>query len=387
MKKFRIYFSYIALALIAALLLASCDLLFEDTDEGNPSEITSETPTETPTEDSAPITRPDVPTLADPTTPTEAATSAATEAATSAETSKPTSKPTETQTEGATQTATEGSTEAATQQPTSATTEAATEPVLEGADYAINFYNSGRVGISDESAVIVSGKIYKIVKPGIYAISGKMDDGQIRVEVEKTEKVTLLLNNFDGSNSTSAVIYVVSADKVEIDLNKNTVNVVTDAQTYIFDNPADDKPNACIYSSDDLEIKGGGELYVNGRYNNGIGCKNDIEIKNGKVHVSAVKNAIKGNDSVTICGDAYVEITHAKDAIKADTLATEKPDKGFIKVTDEAVVEITCADEALQATQNITVTSGATINIKSAKNTYKCDGTVNIDAGCIITGK
>lgn len=258
-----------------------------------------------------------------------------------------------------------------------------TDSPAEEADYTVTF-DDNVASVSDESAVIIAGKIYKIVKPGVYMLSGKMADGQIRVEVSKSEKVTLLLNNFTGACSDSAVIYVISADKVEIDLAKDTVNIVTDAQTYVFDNPGDDKPNACIYSSEDLEIKGCGTLYVNGMYNNGIGTKNDLEIKNGILYIGAVKNALKGNDSVTVCGDAVVNIERANDGIKSDTPASEKSDKGFVLITDKAQVSVKCADEAIQATQNITITSGATLDVIEAKNAYKCDGTVNIDNGCIV---
>lgn len=252
------------------------------------------------------------------------------------------------------------------------------------AEIALTFYET-EASISDSTAIVNTGKIYKIVKPGTYIISGKMSDGQIQVEVAKTEKVTLVLNNFDGSCSDSAVIYVISADKVSISLAENSVNMVTDAQTYVFSDPTQTKPNACIYSTDDLTIKGKGTLYVNGRYNNGIGTKNDLEVKNCSVYVSAVKNALKGNDSVTICGNAVVNVEYAKDAVKSDTTAVEKPGKGFVTITDTARVNVSCNNEAVQATQNITITSGAILNVIKARNAYKCDGTTNIDAGCIVT--
>ena len=248
-------------------------------------------------------------------------------------------------------------------------------------DVSLKFSASG-CDISDTSAVTVSGKIYTIVKAGTYNISGTMADGQIRVDIPKTEKATLILNNFTGTCSDSAVIYVVSADEVYIDMEKDTVNTLTDGVSYVFENPEDDKPNACIYSSDDLTIKGGGTLNVIANYNNGIGCKNDIDIKNGVVNVTAVKNAIKGNDSVTVRGDAEVNVLAAKDAIKSDT--TDKDGKGFIHIIEEAKVTVTCSDDALQATQNVTITSGATLTVQSAKTDVNCDGTVNIDEGCII---
>lgn len=261
--------------------------------------------------------------------------------------------------------------------------ESTSEPAVTLApDITMTFSESG-CEISDTEAVSVSGKIYTITKSGTYVISGTMADGQIRVDIQKTEKATLLLNNFTGSCSDSAVIYVMNADEVYIDMEKNSVNTLTDASSYVFENPADDKPNACIYSSDDLTIKGGGTLNVIGNYNNGIGCKNDIDIKNGVVNVTAVKNAVKGNDSVTVRGDAEVNILDAKDAIKSDT--TDKADKGFIHIIEQAkVTVVSCSDDALQATQNVTITAGATLTIQSAKTDVNCDGTINIDEGCII---
>lgn len=252
-------------------------------------------------------------------------------------------------------------------------------------DVTLDFSGSA-CNISDTSAVIVEGKVYKIVKAGIYKISGTLDDGQIQVEVAKTEaktdRVTLLLDNFTGSCSDSGVIYVKSADKVYIDLQKGSVNTLTDSSTYTFEDPVEAKPNACIYAADDLTIKGGGTLTVNASYNNGIGCKNDIDIKNGFVTVQAPNNAIKGNDSITICGDAVVTVKGADDAIK-----TESTDagKGFILITDTAKVTVTCEDDAIQATQDVTITTGATVTVEAAQTAVNCDGTTHVDAGCVIT--
>ena len=243
-------------------------------------------------------------------------------------------------------------------------------------------FSSNGCEISDTSTVEVSGKIYKIVKAGIFRITGTMEDGQIQVEVADTDRVTLLLDNFDGKCSDSAVIYVVNADRVYIDLEKDSVNTLTDATTYVFENPADDKPNACIYSSDDLSIKGGGRLNVYANYNNGIGCKNDIDIKNGNISVKAVKNAIKGNDSVTVRGDAEVVITGAKDGIKTDNL--DRTDKGYVEITEMAKVVVTCSDDAIQATQNVIITADASVTVVAASSAVNCDGTSNIAEGSLI---
>lgn len=233
---------------------------------------------------------------------------------------------------------------------------------------------------SDASTVKVDGSALTIVKPGTYDISGTLENGQIIVEVTKADRVTLILNNFTGSNSSSAVIWVKSADKVYLEVKTGTTNTLTDASTYVFPT-AETKPNACIYSADDLSIKGHGTLIVNGNYNNGIGCKNDLSINNCKLTVNAVNNALKGNDSVTIKGDAEVLVQGAEDAIKADSL---DEGKGYVTVTENAKVTIYCDDDALQASQLITITTGATVTTYAGGNSVNCDGITTIDEGCLV---
>ena len=124
---------------------------------------------------------------------------------------------------------------------------------------------------TDTSAIKVEGSALTIVKPGTYDLSGTLDNGQIIVEVTKADRVTLILNNFTGHNESSAVIWVKSADKVYLEVKTGTTNTLTDGATYVFEG-AETKPNACIYASDDLSIKGHGTLIVTGNYNNAIGC-------------------------------------------------------------------------------------------------------------------
>lgn len=254
-------------------------------------------------------------------------------------------------------------------------------PTLDGMiDCYIEFSGTSYT-TTDTSAVKVDGSALTIIKPGTYDLSGTLDNGQIIVEVTKADRVTLILNNFTGSNSSSAVIWVKSADKVYLEVKTGTTNTLTDGSAYVFANPADTKPNACIYAADDLSIKGHGTLIVNGNYNNGIGCKNDLSINNVKLTVNAVNNALKGNNSVTIKGDAEVLIEGADDAIKADSL---DEGKGYVTVTENAKVTIYCEDDGLQATQNITITTGATVTTYAKGNSVNCDGILTIDEGCLI---
>ena len=228
-----------------------------------------------------------------------------------------------------------------------------------------------------DSGISVEGGAFVITRGGSYELKGDLSGGQLKVAVPKTEQVELIFNNFTASCNTSAPLYIESADKCVIFLRAGTVNTLTDAVQYKYANPADDKPNACIYSADDLTIKGTGTLNVVGRYNNGIGCKNDLRIKDCTLNVTGVNNIVKGGDSVEI-ENATVKLSGGEDGIKSD--ATDRADKGYVLITAGSKVEINCTDDALQASVSITVEAGCRITGACGGDVLNCPGTVNADA-------
>jgi hypothetical protein len=245
---------------------------------------------------------------------------------------------------------------------------------------ALNF-NGRACYASDLSAIGVDETAFVITKAGTYEIWGNATQ-QIRVTLDKAEDVTLIFYGFTGTSSTSAPLYIESCNKVNIVLAEGTVNTFTDAETYVYPDPLTDKPNACIYSSDDMDIEGTGTLIVNGNYNNGIGCKNDLKIESGTITVTAPNNALKGNDSVTVEGGSMT-LSGSEDGIKCD--AIDRQDKGFILIQAGAVIDIACSDDALQATVSVTVESGALVTVNAGGDTVNCDGTVNVAQGSVVT--
>ena len=236
-------------------------------------------------------------------------------------------------------------------------------------------FNGNQLSTSvQDTGIVVEGGAFVITRGGSYELKGDLSNGQIKVAVPKTEQVELIFNNFTASCNTSAPLYIESADKATIVLAAGSVNTLTDATLYQYANPAEDKPNACIYSSDDLTIKGTGTLNVNGNYNNGIGCKNDLRIKDCTLNVTGVNNILKGNDSVEI-ENANVKLSGGEDAIKSDT--ADRTDKGYILISAGAKVEINCIDDAIQATMSITIEAGCTITGNCGGDALNCPGTIN----------
>ena len=238
-------------------------------------------------------------------------------------------------------------------------------------------FSDAGCAVSDTSAVTVTDSAYVIVKAGTYKLSGTIKNGQVRVSVDKTQDVTLILDNLTATSLSSAPLYIHSCNKVNIELAAGSVNTLTDARVYVYPDANTDKPNACLYSSDDMDIGGTGTLVVNGNYNNGIGCKNDLKIEGGNITVSAPNNILKGNDSVTVEA-GKLTLTGGEDAIKSDVL--DRLDKGFVLIMAGAEIDITCSDDALQASVSITVEKGAVITGTAGGDIANCtDGTVNCD--------
>ena len=262
---------------------------------------------------------------------------------------------------------------------TTASTDSEGQPVGDTAEPSVILtFDGTRLSTSvQDSGISVEGGAFVITRGGSYELKGDLSGGQLKVAVPKTEQVELIFNNFTASCNTSAPLYIESADKCVIFLRAGTVNTLTDAVQYKYANPADDKPNACIYSADDLTIKGTGTLNVVGRYNNGIGCKNDLRIKDCTLNVTGVNNIVKGGDSVEI-ENATVKLSGGEDGIKSD--ATDRADKGYVLITAGSKVEISCTDDALQASVSITVEAGCRITGACGGDALNCPGTINADA-------
>jgi hypothetical protein len=172
---------------------------------------------------------------------------------------------------------------------------------------------NGNFVVVDGNGASLDGRIVTITGAGVYEIQGVLNDGQIFVDTQDAETVTLILNDANITNNTSAPIYVANADKVVITLADGTQNVMTDATTYYYPDE-DDEPNAAIFSNDDLTINGSGALTVNANYNNGIASDDDLKIFSGTITVNAIHDGIKGKDSVSI-KDGVITVNAGADGI------------------------------------------------------------------------
>jgi len=225
----------------------------------------------------------------------------------------------------------------------------------DGTDSYIVFSDVGP-SITSTNVVNAVGNVVTISCSGNYYLSGSASDAQVVVQTATADSgnVYLYLNGITLTNTTDAPIYVKNAEKTLLYMVDGTTNTFTDAAT----RPSGtDTASACIFSKDDLTLKGTGTLVVNGKYNNGIHSSNDLRIRDIPiVNVTAVNNGIKGKRSVDIENGVITVTTTSGDGIKADT-TDDDGTKGGVLITG-GTFTIQSGADGIQAYDSLTISDG-----------------------------
>lgn len=189
---------------------------------------------------------------------------------------------------------------------------------------------------------------------GAYRLSGSLSDGQVVVDTgEEKQDVQLILDGVSIHCAQGAALHIRRAGDTDIYVTEGTENLlVSGTEGELVADP--NASGAALYAEDDIDFHGPGSLIVEGYLNNGIGCKNDIDIRGGTCTILAANNGLKGNESVEISG-GYVAITCGNDGIK--TSNAEKADKGSIQIAGGSIV-VQAGDQGLCAEKDIRITGG-----------------------------
>lgn len=206
----------------------------------------------------------------------------------------------------------------------------------------------------DGSGATVDGSTVTITSAGTYSVSGTLADGQVIVNTEDEQKVTLVLNSASITSLTSAPIYVVNAEKTVITLAAGTENYVTHGETYLLQEAESDEPSAAIFSHDDLTLNGDGSLTVTANTNNGIASKDDLKITGGNITVTAVNDGLKGKDSIAV-KDGVITISAGGDGLQAHN--DSDVEKGYIAI-EGGTLNITAGLDGIQAETRLLVSGG-----------------------------
>lgn len=218
---------------------------------------------------------------------------------------------------------------------------------------------------SDTSdGVTQSGSVYTITKAGEYTVTGLLSEGQLIVDAGDEDEVTIVLNGTSITCSSGSPIYVKNASEVKIKSEENSFNEVIDKRAEATADSSDDNGNATIYATCDLKLVGKGALVITGNYNNGIQSKDDLSIKNVIVKITAVNNAIKGNDAVDIESGNIIAISAKGDGIKTSnsSISNKGNQKGIVTITG-GNIDVYAACDGIDAAYGVDISGDGNLNI------------------------
>ncbi|MGN1306649.1 MAG: carbohydrate-binding domain-containing protein [Faecousia sp.] len=247
----------------------------------------------------------------------------------------------------------------ATQTPTAATPEMLAE-FFSDRDYEVGYDENECVRItltgdgatSSSNAVSVAGSVVTITEEGSYLLSGTLKDGSIIIDAEKTDKIQLILDGVTVTSSSSAALYIRSADKVFLTTAAGSENTLENGGEYI----AIDENNidAAIFSKDDLTMNGEGSLTVNASAGHGIVSKDELTVTSGTYAVTAASHGLCGKDSVAIAGGSFT-INSGKDGIHAEN--ADDSSSGGVYIVDGSF-KITAQGDAMSAATVLQIENG-----------------------------
>lgn len=243
--------------------------------------------------------------------------------------------------------------------------------------------DNGAAEIDGPGASFENGTL-SISTGGSFLVSGSLENGRILVDTGETKQdVNLILDAVSIHCETDAAIYVERADKTRIYVKDTAPSTLSSGAARTDNLLLTEASGAAVYGEDDLEFMGPGTLIIEGNINNGIGCKNDVDVNGGVLEISAVNHGIKGNESVDIKG-GEVSISCGNDGLKTDD--AEKEGKGSVSVSG-GTLNIKSQDQGISSIKDINISSGE-VNIVSQRDGLNADkelgGSVNLSGGSVF---
>lgn len=270
-----------------------------------------------------------------------------------------------------------------------------------GAESATKISLNGSTATVDGLGAEANNSAVSITSAGTYVLSGILNNGIIVVEAGEDDIVRIVLNNADITNLSGSAIYAISADKVIITVADNTINNLSDSDSYVL-KEGEDEPDSVIFCETDLTINGNGTLNVTSNYKNGITTKDDLVVTGGAINITAVNDAIKGKDSIAINNGIFTLLTSSGDCLQASN--SDDTRKGWISIDGGAfnitsavdglqaesllqinagALKINCTEDALHSNTNILVTGG-NITINAGDDGLHTDSALTINAGSVL---
>ena len=211
---------------------------------------------------------------------------------------------------------------------------------------------------SKDGSFSISGSTVTITAAGTYKVSGVLE-GMILVDAGDDDEVEIDLKDVDISCSENSPIFIANANEVKIKAVKGTTNTITDKRALKTEDD-DAQGEGAIYATCDVKLVGTGKLTVTGSYNNGIHGKDDVELKNQTLTVSAPHHAVRGGDGIVIEeGGTFTLISSGGDGLHTANsgLTSKGKQKGDIVIT-AGDVSIYSATDGIDAAHDVVISAG-----------------------------
>ena len=262
--------------------------------------------------------------------------------------------------------------------PAAAETSAAAETPAAGTDAGTVIRLTGDGAEIQGGGARVQGSAVTIGAVGTYTVSGTLNDGQLIVDTgDEAMDVTLILDGVSISNSIDAALYIRQAKNVRLQLlGTSTLISGTEADLAAYDDTAS---GAALFSEDDLDIEGTGTLEIRGYLNNGITCKDDLDINSGTITVLAANNGIRASESIQLKGGA-VTVSSGNDGLK--TSSVKKDGKGYVEIRG-GELRVNAAGDGIQAASELLL-QGGSVQICAEKQALQAEGGIHLGGGELL---
>ena len=235
--------------------------------------------------------------------------------------------------------------------------------------------------ISGAGAEYADGTL-KITKGGTYVLSGRLD-GQILLETDKKEEVTLYLNGVEIASEGAYAIASVKGKVVTVILADGTENTLTAKGIADEDNARteEEEADAAVYVKNDLTMDGTGSLTITSA-GKGIHAKDNLVLADGVIDITSADDAFNGKDSITADGGAFtVTVTDTEEGkamtsrgavtLNGGTMtvaASNEGIEGLTVIVNGGFWDVTAADDGVNAREK-TETEETTESTENAEST------------------
>ena len=204
---------------------------------------------------------------------------------------------------------------------------------------------------------VADGQEIHITAAGVYVLNGTASDFTAYVEAGEDDKVQIVLDSANITNSNFPVIYAKTADKVFVTVSGDSQLAVTG--TFAADGSTN--TDGVIFSKCDLVLGGTVTLTITSAAN-GIVGKDDLKITGGTYNISASSKAIQANDSIRIA-DGNLNLAAGTDGLHAEN--EDDTSLGYIYIGG-GVLNIQAGDDGIHATSVVQIDDGS-VTVRAAE--------------------